>query len=72
MTDTPPDVENRQIEMMMTMTANERIAAACEMFMAARELILGSLPNDIPENEALARYYEALYSHALPSDFFEV
>jgi hypothetical protein len=72
MTDTPPDIENRQIEMMMAMTANERIAAACEMFMAARQLILESMPDNISKDEALSRCYEVLYSQTLPPDFFEV
>ena len=71
MTDTSPDIERQHFEMMMAMTADQRIAAACEMFMAARQLILGSIPNDISENESLSRYYEVLYSQPLPPDFFE-
>jgi hypothetical protein len=70
MKDTSPEIEQLQFEMMMNFDSNKRIEMACEMFMAARELILNSLPKDIPETERRRRYFQKMYGHPLPEDFF--
>lgn len=70
MNDTSPEMEKLQIEMMMKLGANKRIESAAEMFMAARELILASLPKSLPEREIKKIYYERMYGEPLPEDFF--
>lgn len=57
--------------MMMKKTPNERIALACEMFMSARELFLGSLPKNLSEMEIKKRLYFRSYGEHLPEDFFK-
>jgi hypothetical protein len=71
MTDTSPEIEKMQFEMMMKLSANQRIAMACEMFMAARELIIASLPKNLSERELKAQYYQMMYGEPLPDDFFK-
>jgi hypothetical protein len=69
--DTPPEIEKIQFEMMMKMSANQRIAMACEMFMSARELFLQSLPKNLPEKEVKKQLYFRIYGEHLPDDFFK-
>ncbi len=71
MNDTAPEIEKIQFEMMMKMSANERIAMACEMFMSARELFLRSLPKDLSEMEVKKQLYYRTYGEYLPDDFFK-
>lgn len=71
MNDTSPEMEKMQFEMMMKFSPNKRIKLGCEMFMAARELILSSLPKDLPEKEVKKQLYFRLYGEALPADFFD-
>ena len=71
MKDTPPEIEKIQFEMMMKMSANQRIAMACEMFMSARELFLQSLPKNLPEKEVKKQLYFRIYGEHLPDDFFK-
>ena len=70
MNDTSPEMEKLQLEMMIKLGANKRIELAAEMFMAARELILASLPKSLPEREIKKLYYERMYGESLPKDFF--
>ncbi len=71
MNDTPPEMEKMQIEMMLKLGANKRIEFAGEMFMAARELILASLPKNLSEREIKTHYYRQMYGEPLPEDFFK-
>ncbi len=71
MNDTSPEIEKMQFEMMMNLGAKRRIALACEMFMAARELIFASLPKDLSEKEFKKQYYQKMYGEPLPKDFFK-
>lgn len=71
MNDTSLEIENKQFEMMMSFSPNKRIAMGAEMFMAARELILASLPKHLSERERKKRYYEQMYGEPLPEDFFK-
>ena len=47
------------------------IEFAGEMFMAARELILASLPKNLSEREIKTHYYRQMYGEPLPEDFFK-
>lgn len=71
MNDTSPAMEKLQIEMMLKLGAKKRIELAGEMFMAARQLILASLPKNLSEREAKKRYYQQMYGVPLPADFFK-
>ena len=71
MKDTSPEMERMQFEMMMKLGANKRIALGCEMFMAARQLIIESLPKDLPEREFKKQLYYRTYGEPLPEDFFK-
>lgn len=71
MNDTTPEIEKIQFELMMKMSPNQRIAMACEMFMAARESFLRSLPKDLPEKEVKKQLYYRFYGEHLPDDFFK-
>ena len=71
MNDTTPEIEKIQFEMMMKMSASQRIAIACEMFMSAREIFLRSLPKDLPDDEVKRQLYYRTYGEHLPDDFFQ-
>ena len=70
MNDTSPEIEKMQFEMLMNFSPNRRIALGCEMFMAARELIIASLPKNLSKREFKKQYYEEMYGEPLPDDFF--
>ncbi len=71
MKDTSPEIEKLQIEMMINFSPEKRIALGCEMFMAARELIIASLPKNLSEREFKKQYYQKMYGEPLPTDFFK-
>lgn len=64
-TDTPPEAEAMFQELLMKRSGEERVRMACDMFQAARRLILASLPVEIASNPAerrvalLLRTYES-------------
>ncbi|HEX8637867.1 MAG TPA: hypothetical protein VF692_07395 [Pyrinomonadaceae bacterium] len=70
MNDTSPEMEKMQFEMMMKFQPRKRIELGCEMFMAARALILASLPKNLSERDLKKRYYKQMYGEELPADFF--
>ncbi len=55
----------------MKMSADERIAMACEMFMSARESFLNSLPKDLSDEKIKKQLYFRTYGEPLPEDFFD-
>jgi hypothetical protein len=71
MSDTSPEIEKMQFEMMIKLGAKKRIALGCEMFMAARKLLLASLPQNLSEHELKKQYYLQMYGEPLPDDFFK-
>ena len=71
MKNTTPEITGKQFELMMKKTPNERIALACEMFTASRELFLNSLPDNLSEREIKERLYFRTYGEHLPDDFFK-
>lgn len=70
MSDTSPEMERMQFEIMNKLSPDKRISLASEMFMAARELILASLPKHLSERERKKQYYQQMYGEPLPADFF--
>ena len=71
MNDTSPEMEKMQFEMMMKFSSDKRIRLGCEMFMAARALIISSLPKDLSEKEFKKQLYFCTYGEHLPKDFFK-
>ena len=71
MNDTSLEIEKMQFEIMMKLDSNKRIEFGCEMFMAARVLILASLPKNLSEQDLKRKYYRQMYGEELPADFFK-
>ena len=68
MTDTPPEIQKIVREMMMARSPLERLQMAAEMFEAAREVILASLPPNLTEAERKELLYQRIYGEPLPFD----
>ena len=64
MKDTLPEIEKLQFQRMMEMSADERIGMACEMFMAARQALLASLPEDLSDREVKEQLYYRTYGES--------
>lgn len=71
MNDTSVEMEQMQFQIMKALGPDKRIAMASEMFMAARHMLLSSLPADLPEKDRTRLYYEKMYGEPLPDDFFK-
>jgi hypothetical protein len=65
MNDTSPEIEKRVYEMMMARSGAERLIMGALMFDAAREIVLASLPKDLPEEELKRRLFERIYGEPL-------
>ncbi len=67
MIDTPPDVARLYHEMLMTRSGAERLRMGCDLFMAARHLVLAGLqaesPGDLPARLFLRFYGRDFSSH---------
>ena len=70
MNDTSRDIERRQFEMMMMLGAQRRIELACEMYMAARESIITSLPDGLSEREWCRAFVDKMYGENFSKEFF--
>lgn len=68
MNDTSPEVERKMREMIMARSGAERFIMGALMFDAAREIILASLPKDLPDAELKSLLFERIYGAPL-SDF---
>ena len=70
-TDTTPEAEAMHQALLMQRSGEERVRMACDMFQAARRLILAGLPLEIASNPAerrvalLLRTYEDDLEHGL-------
>ncbi len=65
MNDTSPEIEKRFHEMIMARSGAERLIMGALMFDAAREIVLASLPKDLPEEELKRRLFERIYGEPL-------
>jgi hypothetical protein len=61
MNDTSPEIEKMLRRMMMQRSGEERFVMGALMFDAARELIIASLPQDLPPLELKRRLFERIY-----------
>jgi hypothetical protein len=67
MKDTSPEVEQMTREMIMKLSGEERLVMGALMFDAARELIIASLPPDLPPLEFKHRLFERIYGCSIES-----
>lgn len=67
MNDTAPEVEELVREMMMQHTGEERFLMGALMFDAARELVIASLPKELPPDEFKRTLFERIYGEFAPS-----
>jgi len=67
MNDTSIEVKKKVREMMMQRTGEERFIMGALMFDAAREMVIASLPRDLPSDEFKRRLFERLYGVTLES-----
>lgn len=68
MNDTSPEVEQKMREMIMARSGEERFIMGALMFDASRQIILASLPRDLPDAELKSLLFERIYGVPL-SDF---
>lgn len=65
MNDTSPEIEEMVRELMMQRSGEERFVMGALMFDAARELIIASLPQNLPPQEFKRRLFERIYGFPL-------
>jgi hypothetical protein len=65
MNDTSPEIDQKVYEMMMARSGAERLIMGALMFDAARDMVLASLPKDLPEEELKRRLFERIYGQPL-------
>jgi hypothetical protein len=65
MNDTSPEVERMVREMLMQRSGEERFLMGALMFDAAREMVIASLPTDLPPLEFKRRLFERIYGFPL-------
>ena len=61
MNDTTPEIEKMVRDRYMQMTGEERFLIGIQMFDTAREIVLSSLPKDLPEKEKRRQLCERFY-----------
>ena len=67
MDDTSPEIKKLVHEMMMQRTGEERFVMGALMFDAAREMVIASLPKDLPPDEFKRRLFKRIYSATMES-----
>jgi len=66
LTDTSPEIAAMVRERLMARSGAERFEMGCRMFVAAREMVLASFPQDLTEAERRRRLFERFYGESLP------
>jgi hypothetical protein len=69
MTDTPPEIAALVRQRIMARSPEERFMMGIASFEAARDIILASLPKNLPPDELKRQLYQRIYGEPLPSDF---
>jgi len=71
MDDTPPHSKKMVHDRLMALSGEERFVMGCRSFDAAREMVIASLPKDLPPAEFKRRLYERIYGEPSPEGCFE-
>lgn len=66
MDDTAPEVREMMSAIIMRRSGEERFIMGALMFDAARELVIASLPTNLPPAEFERRLFERVYGFPLP------
>jgi hypothetical protein len=66
MDDTQPHIKKMVRDGLMARSGEERFIMGALMFDAARDMILASLPKDLPPDELKRRLYERIYGEPRP------
>lgn len=69
MNDTSPEVEELVRGMLMGRSGEERFVMGALMFDAAREMVIASLPPNLPPREFRSRLFRRIYGLPLESFF---
>ncbi|HJR08993.1 MAG TPA: hypothetical protein VJ842_17170 [Pyrinomonadaceae bacterium] len=69
MDDTTPEAREMMSALVMRRSGEERFVMGALMFDAARELVIASLPTDLPPPELKRRLFERVYGFPLPSGY---
>ena len=70
MNDTSPEVAALMREMLMARSGTERVLMGCEMFDAARTIVLASFPPGLPEIEVKRLLCERFYGNEVDVEAF--
>lgn len=70
-TDTSTEMRRLQHDLMMRLGTNRRVELAAEMHMAARAMIVSSMPAGASEKEIKREIFRKTYGEELPGDFFK-
>lgn len=68
MDDTSPEVKEILHEMLMARSVEERFMMGVQMFNMAREIIIATLPKDLPPLEFKRRLFARTYGFPLPEE----
>ncbi len=66
MTDTPPEIAELIRQRLMARSGEERFLMGVQMFNAAREMVLASLPPDLSPEELRRQLFQRFYGQPLP------
>ena len=66
MTDTPPEIAELVRQKLMARSGEERFLMGVQMFDAAREMILASLPEGLSTEQLKQRLFQRVYGQPLP------
>jgi hypothetical protein len=66
MTDTPPEIAELVRQKLMARSNEERFMMGIRSFEAMREIVLASLPKDLPPQELRRLLYQRIYGEPLP------
>ncbi len=66
MNDTPPAITEMVRQKLMERSGQERFMMGVRAFSAARQMVLASLPKDLPEPELRRRLFERIYGQPAP------
>ena len=64
--DTSPEANRIYFERIMALSGERRFLMGMSMLATARQLILSSLPREMPRREKMLALYERLYGHPFP------
>ena len=66
MTDTPPEIAELVRQKLMARSNEERFLMGIRSFEAMREIVLASLPKNLPPHELKRQLYQRIYGEPLP------